>query len=193
MKKIFSIFIFFIFSATINAQNNCGYSTKTALPFNFAVNNPLTPDPCGAKPPYNTVGRLTVSPPQGYIKNSYSVEITTKTIIDENCNVLQVEVSRDTILTGTKTIFGEKTEPTKALWVVRTELLTIAPHTRPSGFMATLLPNSHQLGGYWITHFGEYNSFNAADNALKELKTLYPEFCSAFVYKMPACEFRFEY
>lgn len=193
MKKIFSIFIFFVFCATINAQNNCGYSTETVVPFNFAVNEPLPPDPCGAKPPYNNVGKLTVSPPQGYIKNSYSVEIITKTIIDENCNVLQVEVSRDTILTGTKTIFGEKMEPTKASWVVRTELLTIAPHTRPSGFMATLLPTSHQFGGYWVTHWGEYENKQDADNALNRLKKLHPEFCSAFVYKLPSCNFRYEY
>ncbi len=193
--KFYSTTFFLFFSFALSAQFNCdGLLTRTNIPFDIPIMDTLPPDPCGARPPYSNTGVLTVSPPQGQKVQHRSVVIYTQTTVDHKCNVEVVEVRRDTIVTKEFILYGSRTGFVGDSYVVQCEMLLEAPETRPNGFMATLLSQYDKYSGYWVVHYGEYNTVEEAQVALRKLKRDHPEFCSSFVRKLPAgCEFRYEY
>lgn len=201
MKKLFFIALIFAVQTAAFAQRkktlDCGgLVEESKIPFVFGVMDTLKPDPCGARPPYNYWRVLTISPEEGYIIHKKKVVIQTETTVDSDCNVDVVEIARDTIITGSDVIMGEETGITVGgKYVVQCELMLEAPSNRPKGFMATLLPDGNKYAGYWVVHYGEYDTSAEAQKALRYLKTEYqPEFCSAFIRRLPqGCEFRFEY
>jgi hypothetical protein len=194
MKKIILLTLipFTSFSQSVDCE---GLISETENAFVFGVNRPLEPDPCGAKPPYDYGAVLTVSPEAGKTVEYKKVIIKTETTVDHECNVETVELERDTIVTHTDVIMGERTGiMVGGKYVVQCELMREAPSNRPKGFMSTLLPDENKYGGYWVVHYGEYSTKENADAALRRLKTDYPEYCSAFIRKLPSnCEFRYEY
>ena len=110
MKKLFFIPALFFAVQPTFAQNetlDCGgLVEESKIPFVFGIMDTLTPDPCGAKPPYDYWSVLTISPEEGYTIHRKKVVIRTETTVDSDCNVDVVEISRDTIITRTDVIMG---------------------------------------------------------------------------------------
>jgi len=177
-------------------SNDCNLETRYQTPTTHAAptkQKPLTPDPCQAKPKYAGIPILTCSPPTGEQIIKYGVRIVSETVVSSNCEVTTREISRDTFVESAETVFT-KQNAVGGLWVVQFECKTEVPKTRPVGFMATLLPESAEYAGYWVTHSAEYSNSKDAEKARLEFKEKYPEFCSAFVRQLPEnCQYRFEY
>jgi hypothetical protein len=177
--------------------NNCNLENHFPMPtlYNAEIKPSLAPDPCGAKQRYPGTPNLTCSPAAGEHIIKYGVKIITETIINgEDCEVTTREISRDTFVISAETVVGQ-TRTVGGGYIVQCELLTKAPKSRPVGFMATLLPKGDKYSGYWTTHYGgEYATAKEAEAAKESLKSLHPEFCSAFVRRLPNnCTHRFEY
>lgn len=181
--------------AMLLAQSDCNLEQRYPMPTmhqSVGVKPALTPDKCSAKSKYVGNAVLTCSPPTGEKIVYYGIRIISETIITSDCETTTRELQRDTFVTGEETVIGEN-RLVGGLYVVQAELLREAPKTRPVGFMATLLPDG-QYAGYWVTHYGEYATAQAANAALKSFKAKHPEFCSAFVRRLPTnCRYRFEY
>lgn len=187
VNKFLIIFILFPFS--LYSQPNCDeLTTVSEIELIFDVNGALKPDPCGAKTKYDGNSYLKRSPEAGYEETVYNVIINHQTIINEKCESNTVEISRDTVETGSNLIFGEIiNRPDGNYYTIRLELLRRSPKSRPKGCLSSLIPDGNgKISGYWVTTFGKYSTSSEASEHLKDFKIDYPEFCRAYVYKLPS-------
>jgi hypothetical protein len=181
---------------TTAAPEDCNLETHHPMPtlYSAEIKPALTPDPCGAKQRYPGTPTLTCSPASGEQIIKFGIRIITETTINSDCESTTREISRDTFVISSEAVIGQN-RTVGGGYIVQCELLTKAPKSRPVGFMATLLPKGDKYADYWTTHYGgEYATAKEATAAMEVLKTKYPEFCSAFVRKLPSnCTHRFEY
>jgi len=186
LTLLFGLFICVVAFAQSYSYNICDSSSyRTAIPqdYNDVQNLPLHPAPCSAKSNYGTTLVTVLLPQQRYIETRYKIKLKTETIID-GCTETVTVTGRDTFDRVSQIIEPQK-QYAKTHWVVRLELLTYLPHSRPSGCFAIQLPEGN-LKGYYVTYYGEYPTKEDAKIAVSRFKQKYPnQFCDAFVWKLP--------
>jgi len=190
MKKIFILVAMLLLVSTLHGQE-CLTEVKF-IPTVHKVNPALKPDSCTLKA-YDTKKILLYSPIQGYYIYEKTVRIVLEKIIDKSCKETINIISQDTILTNTTYYPEQPDKKTGNYWTIKVELMREAPIKRPENFYSTKLP-SGIYEGYWVTHYGKYQTADIARRNLIEFKKEHPEFCRAYIYLLPEnCEFQFQY
>lgn len=183
------ILLTIIFLLPIYFYGQCDFTIKQPLPspYNEAPNAALTPADCSAKNDYGTYLFTILYPSAPYLETKYKIREVTETVSD-GCSVTTISTRIDTFDIITQVVTPPKTYA-RQKWVIRLELLTYLPKSRPEGCEAIRLSlSSGKVANYIVTYYdGNFSSKYEAENAIKGFKSKYPgQFCEAYAWLIPS-------